>query len=166
MQSGHGEGVLDARHLLRLSLVAVTNRGPDRARVAAARGVLLALALGATIVGCSKKNPTAPAPENHNPVISSVVLFPQTIGPGDSVIVVCTASDPDGDSLVYDWITDTRLRVKGSPFGAYLFSSNSNAQVFYYGTPPMPTDTAWIKCFARDLRGGSDGRMLFLPMHP
>jgi hypothetical protein len=128
------------------------------------RSQLAAIFLVFSIGACGDKSPTAPV--NHNPVISSVLLFPRTIGPADSAIVVCNATDPDGDSLVYDWETSADLRIKGAPYTVYLFNTTSNSRIFYYNTPPTPTDTAMIWCHVRDLKGGVDGRLLLLPLHP
>lgn len=122
------------------------------------------LACGAAIAGCSAKDPTQPL--NHNPVIHSITLFPQSIGPGDSAIVVCEASDRDGQTLVFDWLTDTALRIKGAPGLVYLYDSPSKSQIYYYGTPTTPTDTAWIECSVRDQIGGMDVVMFQLRLHP
>jgi hypothetical protein len=124
--------------------------------------VTLVALLLATVGACGANNPARPV--NHNPITSSVVLFPEAIGPSDSAVVVCTATDPDGDSLLYDWIADRRLRIKDAPDGAFLFNSRSPSQIFYYNDS-APIDTAWIKCFTRDRRSGSDGRMVFLKLH-
>jgi hypothetical protein len=122
------------------------------------------LACGAAIAGCSAEDPTQPI--NHNPVIHSVTLFPQSIGPGDSAIVVCEASDRDGQTLVFDWQTDAALRIKGAHNGVYLYDSRDKSQIFYYGTPTTPTDTAWIACSVRDDIGGMDTVILQLRLHP
>lgn len=95
---------------------------------------LLLTAVGSCSDGDDKTNPVQPV--NHNPVISSATIFPLSIGPSDSAIAICSAVDPDGDSLYYDWIGDTRVRLKGTGGGSYLFDSPLNYQVFYYGTPP------------------------------
>jgi hypothetical protein len=116
--------------------------------------------------GACRNTPVAPTtPANHPPLISSIILFPLSIGPSDSAIVVCSATDPDGDTLVYDWISDGRLRLKGAPRGGYIFSSPRNSQTFYYATPRAPIDTALIRCYTRDQRGGQDGRVVALIMH-
>jgi len=114
------------------------------------------LALTASIGACGSDDPTQP-PHNNDPTIISLTTFPNAIGPGDSAIVVCNAKDPDGDPLVYDWITDGRLKVKGAlPGETRLYNTVSNSQLFYYGLAAMPPDTAWILCYARDDKGGSD----------
>ena len=52
-------------------------------------------------------------PENHKPQILSLTVFPEVVKPSDSLIVICNAFDPDGDTLVYDWITTGVVRIKG-----------------------------------------------------
>jgi hypothetical protein len=55
-----------------------------------------------------------------------------TTGPSDSMVVVCTASDPDMDSLVYDWETDARLNIQGTrTWNKYLNQQRSPSQTFY-----------------------------------
>ena len=122
-----------------------------------------ALIIPASIGACGDHNSVTP--KNHNPVMSSLLASPQVLGPSDSALVTCNASDPDGDRLVYDWVTDARLRIKGSPFGVYLFDSPNSSQVFYVGILRAAVDTAWIQCTVRDHRGGGDARILFLFLH-
>ena len=114
--------------------------------------------------GC-KDNPVASKPENHRPILFSVIVFPDTIGPKDSVIVICNAMDPDADTLVYDWITDDRLNIKGVP-GFYeheLSNTHENSQVFYPSQYiKTPIDTPWVQCFARDGRGYSVAKTVHL----
>ncbi len=127
--------------------------------------LMSALLLGVTVGAC-RHSPVAPtAPANHPPLISSVILFPSSIGPSDSAIVVCAATDPDGDTLVYDWISSGGLQLKDAPRGGYIFSSPNNSQIFYYGTPRAPIDTVFIRCYTRDQRGGQDGRLVALILH-
>ncbi len=83
------------------------------------------------------------------------------------MIVSCLASDADGDTLFYDWITDAHFVIKGNPpDDHHLYDSRSNTQVFirYY---VLPTDTvAWVQCIVRDHKGRSDGRVLVVRVHP
>lgn len=128
--------------------------------------VLLSVLLLSLMAAACRRSPVAPTPPaNRPPVISSIVLFPLSIGPSDSALVVMTATDADGDTLVYDWISDGRLRLKDAPRVGYIFSSPRNYQVFYYATPRAPVDTAFIKCYTRDQKGGQDGRIVALIMH-
>jgi len=100
-------------------------------------------------------------PENQHPVILSLTVFPEIIGPQDSVIVVCNAYDPDGDTLVYDWITDGRLKIKGAPdFDLFLYHTYENSRIFYPRNSVVPPDTLWVKCFVRDVKGGQVGSLV------
>jgi hypothetical protein len=124
--------------------------------------VLVCLAVSAS--ACGRNDPVKPV--NHNPVIRSATVFPSTIGLNDSAIVVCDASDPDADSLVYDWITDDRIRLKGArPGDPFLHNTSFNAEVIYAQIVSAPTDTAWVECKVRDRRGGADSRTLQIILH-
>ena len=107
--------------------------------------------------GC-KDNPVKPdKPENRSPVIFSVTVFPEIIGPSDSAIVICNAMDPNADTLVYDWITDGRLNIKGAAsFDPHeLYNTYENSRVVYPSQyVNVPLDTPWVQCFARDRKGG------------
>lgn len=97
---------------------------------------------------------------NSHPVIETLTAFPTAIGVGDSTIVICDASDADGDALVYDWITDCRLQIKGNaPDDHQLFNSPTNYHVFYHGCV-IPFDSAWVECDVRDARGGGAVRQV------
>src|SRR5262245_45488600 len=103
--------------------------------------------------GCGN-DPNEPVPQNHAPVVFSLLASPSVIGSGDSTVVTCKATDPDGDALSYTWVTDSRLAIKGkSPSEHTLFDSPFNHQTFYYGTP-SPSDTAWVECDVHDPKGG------------
>ena len=43
---------------------------------------------------------------NNPPEISSLSADPETIAPGSTCTITCTASDTDGDSLTYSWSED------------------------------------------------------------
>jgi hypothetical protein len=124
---------------------------------------LLLLGLGLCVGACTEF-PTRPA--NRRPTISSIVAFPNVIGQGDSLLVTVIASDPDGDDLVYDWETDSRLIIKGRPSWAStsLFNTTNRSQVFYRSTVVPVTDTAWIWCSARDGKGGGYGAAVHIPL--
>lgn len=111
-------------------------------------------------ISCSDDNPVDNKPENHRPVILSLTVFPNIIGPSDSAIVICNATDPDGDTLVYDWITDARLRINGAnpPDDTRLFNTFENSRIFYPTT--LAIDTVWVQCFARDRKGKSDTKLI------
>lgn len=124
--------------------------------------VMLAIVVPAVNVGCGKGDPVRPM--NRAPVITRAVIAPDSITASDSALVVLTARDPDADPLVYDWITDSRLRVLNSPdFDTnHLFNTTENFQVLVYGASGSPGETGWIQCFARDGRGKSASVILFL----
>ena len=117
--------------------------------------------------GCNemRSRPPVPPASNHSPVIDSLVAYSDTIGPSDSSLVVCFARDSDGDSLVYDWLTDARLNIPGLPTwrNTYLNEQPSPCQIFYNSNLPNPiNDSAWVYCSARDRRGGGVGRTVFI----
>lgn len=119
---------------------------------------LLALTVLVCIAGCDGKDLVAP--KNRDPVISSLTASPTAIGPGDSTIVTCNATDADADVLVYDWITDSRLLIQVTDSTkSTLYNTSSNAHVFYHGYV-TPYDSAWVQCIVRDGIGGAAGRVV------
>jgi len=110
-------------------------------------------------------NPVDGKPENREPVIFSLVAFPEIIKPNDSLIVICNAYDPDGDTLVYDWYTDGTIRIKGArEYEHALFNTHANSQIFYAPDSQFvsaPQDTFWVGCAARDGKGGQDYRTIY-----
>jgi hypothetical protein len=108
-------------------------------------------------------NPGDSKPENRSPVIFSLSVFPEVISPLDSAIIICNAMDPDGDTLVYDWITDGRVKIKGAnDFDHFLYHTYENSRVVYpknlNNRPPI--DTLWVQCFVRDVKGGEVGELI------
>jgi hypothetical protein len=88
-------------------------------------------------------------------IIKSLTAFPNVIGLQDSVIIICNAYDPDGDTLVYDWITDGKVRIKDGQAGGYfLYHTFENSRIVYPRESLAPPDTCWVQCFARDVKGG------------
>jgi len=63
---------------------------------------LLACIPAIIVSSCDDKSS---GPDNHPPVIDSIVAYPDEIHPGAEVILTAYASDPDGDSIVYSWFT-------------------------------------------------------------
>lgn len=114
------------------------------------------------IISCND-NPVKPEIiENRKVVISSVVIFPEVVGPGDSLIVICNASDPDGDTLVYDWysLSGGIIKIKGAHPGEMVrYNTYENYQIFYAPESRFvdaPQDTFGLQCAARDGKGGGD----------
>ena len=120
-------------------------------------GIPLVLAVVAGIGACTEY-PTRPV--YRRPTISSVLVFPNVIGQGDSAVITVIASDPDGDTLVYDWETDSRLIIQGAssvvPF--ILYHTFSSSRVFYRSTSAAYNDTVPVWCSVRDRRGGGASR--------
>lgn len=130
------------------------------------RWVRLALIVLATAgLGACRKFPTQPSPHwyNHNPVVRSVIAFPQVIGQGDSVLITVFADDPDGDSLVYDWGWSGQLESK-NPRAMFqeMYNQPDRSQVFYRSesAPGDSLPAVWID--VRDSRGGSASAGLFV----
>lgn len=122
---------------------------------------MLIPSLLAAALGCAQDNPVAPA--NHNPRILALTVFPTAIAQLDSAIVICQATDPDRDPLVYDWTTDARLIPKDArPGDTEIYNMASNSEVFYRSSVTPVSDTAWVRCYVRDHKGGVDSRRVTL----
>ena len=141
-------------------------RMPQRLRLLLAALILQVIVCGCDNEGARQGLPAAPT--NRSPVIEGLSAFPDTIGPQDSTIVLCTASDADADSLVYDWLTDARLIIQGAhPGNSYLNNQPSPRRTFYNANLSDPiSDSAWIYCDVRDLRGGAGDRHVFIILRP
>jgi hypothetical protein len=117
------------------------------------------------MVGCSgsRKPPSPPdLLANHGPRIRALAVHPESIGPLDSSLIVCTATDVDGDTLVYDWNTDGRLRIKGAPSWSTRLNNqlSDSVTVFNANLSNPINDSAWVNCAVRDRRGGGDVRLV------
>ncbi len=112
------------------------------------------LIFGATLglCGCGAKTPLEPV--NRSPVVQSLQAFPTTLALGDSAVVVCIATDVDGDTLDFEWSSDCRLTKKGQ-ISNYYFFTRANTLVVYPGAcNRAPLDTAWVSCAVHDRQGG------------
>jgi hypothetical protein len=104
-------------------------------------------------------------PITRLPVISSVVAFPTTLGPGDSTLITINATNPNGGPLVYDWEPYNGLVRKGStgPYDNTVYHVPSASMVFYRSpTWPYPNDTAFVFCSATDGKGGYATRQVLI----
>ncbi|GAB6283088.1 MAG: hypothetical protein STSR0008_18440 [Ignavibacterium sp.] len=109
-------------------------------------------------ITCVDDNPIDGKQENRSPVILSLSVFPDAIGPSDSAIVICNAMDPDGDTLVYDWVTDGKSRITWSDYPDWhVYNTYENWRVAYpKNLNNVPIDTCWVQVFARNRKGKSD----------
>jgi len=121
------------------------------------------LGLLAAILGLGACADPATSPQNHEPVIFSLMAFPEVARASDSILVVCQAMDADSDTLVYDWITDGRLRIRGAIEGEYSLYNTRESFMVFYPVPTVvhaPVDTPWVQVFARDRRGMSEQQVI------
>lgn len=97
------------------------------------------------------------APENNDPVITSITAFPQQVQFSDSFIVITEAYDIDGDSLFYDWSCTSGASIKGAPKWSPFELSNTknNTRVFYApDSLSNQIDSIRVFCNVRDRKGG------------
>lgn len=103
------------------------------------------------------KDPVKPR-INHPPRIDSVEVIPGPVALFDSVTIICHAVDPDGDSLVYDWFSQTPLWIAGAPQKVYLYGTTSNERAVYYAGPASSASSVPMQVFAREsVSGLQDG---------
>jgi len=121
------------------------------------------LGLFAVILALGACADPATSPQNHRPVIFSLVAFPEVASASDSILVVCQAMDADCDTLVYDWITDGSLRIRDAREGEHWLYNTRESFMVFYPVPEVvhvPVDTVWVQCFARDGRGMSAAQVV------
>ena len=113
-------------------------------------------------IGCDEKTTDQ---QNNDPVIMSIVAFPTSVQLSDSFAVVCSAYEPDGDSLFYDWSCTSGAKISGaSPYESFsLFNTKENIRVFYapdslYGQ----NDSIRVECHVRDGKGGGKSAWIFV----
>jgi len=70
--------------------------------------------------------------------------------------VLCNATDPDGDTVVYDWSSDCRMVKKGAGSGEVGYNNRSDPGLVVYpgACVRAPIDTGWVTCEVRDGKGG------------
>ena len=115
-----------------------------------------ALALTFVLAMCLEacEAPTPLVPVNRSPIFHSLTAFPTTIGLGDSAIVLCNASDPDGDSVICDWTSNCQLIKQGAPHDFTAYQRGPRLVVYAGACSHAPLDTGWVICDLRDGRGG------------
>jgi len=115
--------------------------------ISAMRGLCVLTCLSS----CGTKTPLEPV--NRDPAVQSLFAFPASIPPGDSAVVVCHATDPDGDPVLFDWTSDCRL-IKQGDHGGTVYSRGNTLVVYAGACASAPVDTGWVSCEVRDGRGG------------
>lgn len=104
-------------------------------------------------IGCEKS--TEP---NHNPVVNSIIAFPDPVQVSDSFAVFVSAEEIDGDPLTYDWFCTNRgAHIKEALTDTVykLLNSKSNVMIFVAkDTLNFSTGHATIFCDVRDDKGG------------
>jgi len=122
------------------------------------RTVVFALGLALCVAACHSYTPLKVSGflANRDPVVQSLVAFPTTLHPGDSAAVVCGATDPDGDTLFFDWYSDCRMLITGDVLHEGSLSNQTSPALVVHagGCNRAPTDTGWVSCEVRDGRGG------------
>jgi hypothetical protein len=83
---------------------------------------------------------------NHAPEILDLSALRTVVLSGDSTVISCEASDPDGDDLVYTWRTD----------GGTIIGDDSTAKWH----APQQVGYYFIYCDISDSRGGMDADSL------
>ncbi|MBK8166467.1 MAG: hypothetical protein IPK64_10985 [bacterium] len=117
--------------------------------------------LCAHCVGCSSDDTTAPP--NSDPIITAVRFFPAQVTPADSFAVFCTAHEPDGDALLYDWsCTSGRIQGSNGLQPLHLNNTTENVRVFYTSDDPNGPTSIRVDVVARDGRGCSASAFLMV----
>jgi hypothetical protein len=114
------------------------------------------------IVGCDEETT---APQNNDPVITSLIAFPTSVNLSDSFAVVCSAYEPDGDSLFYDWSCTSGARISGVPPNdpPFLFNIKENIRIFYApDSISSQNDSIRIDCHVRDGKGGGKSVWIYV----
>jgi len=92
-------------------------------------------------------------PENKAPVVTSVSIGLEEVFLGDVCPVICTASDPDGDLLTFDWVVGSGYASGGGDEIVYTPTTCCTG-----GNPVFVT--------VRDGRGGETRAELFIRVIP
>ncbi|MBD3236463.1 MAG: hypothetical protein GF330_07155 [Candidatus Eisenbacteria bacterium] len=113
-------------------------------------GSLLFLLAAGGMLGCDDD---ATEPENQAPGAPEVIPIDFTVLPGDSVLIMASATDPDGDHLAYDWTFSD-----GSPLTA------AGTQLLW--TAPAENATVGFTVEVTDGRGGRHTTDGTITVHP
>ena len=121
------------------------------------------LILIVAIIGC--EDSTEP---NHNPVVNSIIAFPDPVQVSDSFAVFVSAEDIDDDPLTYDWFCTNRgAHIKEAPTDTVyeLLNSRSNVMIFMAkDSLNFSTGHAAIFCDVRDDKGGLKTVTITIPI--
>jgi len=101
-----------------------------------------------------------PGPEeNQPPVLTSVYSSPASIGSGDTAILTCEASDPEGDRLEYSWTLTSEV----SPSG--YFTDKHDNQITWNSPARRDTDYLfWFSVTVTDEAGNKKTKSLSVPV--
>ncbi len=102
-------------------------------------GVLTLAALAAILAGCGDESN---GPVNRAPVITGLAASPGIVEPLESAALSCSANDPDGNALTYEWTAEA---------GSF---SGTGASVTW--TAPSVFDTCLVTVTVSDGHGGAD----------
>ena len=122
------------------------------------RHIIVGLLAPLVLIGVCEDCVTEPT--NHNPIVTSIVAFPNPVQLADSFLVTCSAHDVDGDPLTYDWeCSNYGASIKGAPTANPFKLANTmeDTRVFYArdSIPSLYENYhAAIFCDVRDGKGG------------
>ena len=105
------------------------------------------------------------APVNNDPIVTSINAFPTSVELSDSFAVICSAYEPDGDSLFYDWSCTSGATISGAhpitPF--ILYHTTENIRIFYApDSVSSQIDSIRVDCHVRDGKGGGKSTWIFV----
>jgi len=114
------------------------------------------------IFGCNEETT---APVNNDPIITSIVAFPSSVNLADSFAVVCSAYEPDDDSLYYDWFCTSGARISGAEPStpSFLYHTRENIRILYAPDSIISQiDSIRVSCDVRDGKGGGHSADIFV----
>jgi sugar lactone lactonase YvrE len=84
--------------------------------------------------------------ENHPPIISDIIISPKNVFLGNTAVFRVLASDPEGQSLSYEW----SAQREGKNIGKFIILSGDST----VWIAPSSTGNVTIKVIVRDTKGG------------